>query len=273
MASIWQKLGAWSGATENLADWQLDGFAQVGGKWLVPVITNDSATGPYNSEHFEALKARVTPRGVRLGSWHNYFGEETPAQFAAKVADFVHKHDAGPVFIDAEASVQGNTKLSNIMLECRKAMPTRNLAVTTNSLNDSTVYNGRIEGVPPELWKSAIDLGIRLTPQWYNSPAYGQRSNPWTTPDLNMAWLQEHGDEDNLHEVDRPGHFAVPLSYVHCVTEVTGLEGASLEGELHDLTTAKQYGYTFGFSIYLLENMLEEDLPRLAEQANHLFLV
>ena len=66
--------------------------------------------------------------------------------------------------------------------------------------------------------------------------------------------------------------FAAHNSYIHPTIEVTGMEGADLAGELADLETAKQYGLTPGFSIYLLENCPYGDFDLLANVRGSLYL-
>jgi hypothetical protein len=283
VATRFQQLGAFVQNVENLTDDQLVRFSVAGGKWIVVLLAQLGYPDDHdpscvsNLAHIEALKARCVQFGISVGGWFNGWAggilNHTAYQDAQQVADIVHQHNLGPVCLDLEAAYQWPggivSALPPLLAGVRLRLPARSIFVSSNSPNDSFLWNGG-----PRYAGCMYRLGIRLAPQWYNSPPYGQRSNPWTTPDLTMEWLQAHGMEDNFRDPMAPGQRAVPLSFVHGTLEVTGLEGADLAGELHDLREAQaHYGYTKGFSIYTLESTPVDDFKLLAAERGHLFSV
>jgi hypothetical protein len=261
--TIWQKLGAFVATAENLGD--LAPFAAIGGAWIIPVLYGDDASGPYNLATIDALKARAGQHGIQVGCWANCWAG-VPAADALAISRIVNAHGLDPVILDCEAAYQQNPDVFPQLLKAvRVALPHASLCVSTNSLNDSLIWNGR--GLNPR--ESARRLGYRVAPQWYSSPNY---SGIWTDPLTNMAWLKEHGTEDNFHDPTYKNQRAVPLSYVHGTLEVTGLEDASLAVSLGRCSEAKRYGLTPGLSIYLLENMPDADYALLASQRGTLYL-
>lgn len=260
---------------ENLSEEHLQEFAHAGGTYIVVCLYGDDIASD-NEKQIGILKLRCQEYRVKVGIWANYFGED-PSLYAAKVAALVHKYDIGPVMLDCEAAVQGNTLMAQVSKAIRLALPTRDICVSTNSLNDSVVYNGRIEGELPISWRSFIDLGIRVSPQWYSSYADGTcpgctQGTPWADPEQNMAWLQAHGNEDNLRDMNAPGMRAVPKSYVKGTVEVTGMENSKIQTSLDSMLRAKAQGnYTFGLLTYLLENTPASDWPLIAAVRGRLY--
>jgi hypothetical protein len=264
--TVWQRLGAFVATAENLGDDALSRFGEIGGAWVVPVLYGDDASGPYNLANIDSLKHRAAMRGVTVGCWANGWAGD-PHNDAIQIAAIVGTHDLDPVIVDCEAAYQQHPDVFPWLLkDLRLALPHSNLAVSTNSLNDSLIWNGR--GLNPQ--ESARRLGYRVLPQWYSSPNY---SGAWTDPVANMAWLSgPGGTSDNLRDVTYANKRAVPLSYVHGTLEVTGLEDASLAVSLGRCTEARKYGLTAGLSVYLLENMPDTDYALLARQRGTLYL-
>lgn len=264
--SIWQQLGAYVAAGKNLSTHHLDQFAKVGGKWIVPVLYGDDADGPWNRDNIERMKADAGARGIKVGGWFNCWGGGAETD-ATNIAAIVNAHNLDPVILDLEASYQyphGNfAVLPYLMKAVRNHLPTKNLCISTNGLNDSMIWNGR------PLKESARRLGYRVSPQWYNSPNY---SGCWTDPVCNMKWLKEEGYKDNLYDPYYANKRAVALSYVHPVLEPTGVEGSTLWAELNRLAMAKTYGFTTGFQLYLLERVPDEDWPIVAARRGTLYL-
>jgi hypothetical protein len=270
MATVAQQLGAYIYTGENVSEERLRHFADVGGRWIVPVTRGDDVAGPKNLALLPWFQSVCKPLGVRVGIWANYWGEDA-AVFADAVAKIVHEHNAGPVVLDCESSVQENTKLSGVMLAIRKRLPTRFIFVSTNALNDSCTYNGRIDGVPQSEWKSARRLGIRIAPQWCYGPAY---QGCWVQPVCNFKWLKENGMRDNLHDASYKDGRAVALASVHPTIEATGMENANLAAGLEELMNAKALGLKPGFSYYVLDaDQADADMERLRGVRGTLFLV
>jgi hypothetical protein len=237
----------------NLGEDTVARFADAGGQWVAPVVYGDEVAGPWNSANLDGLRTMCGRHGVAVHGWFNYFGTD-PAVFAGDVAAIVAAKNLELAILDCEASVQGSTLMSQVALAVRQRLPKTLLGITTNSLNDSVVWNGRLDGVPQPAWKSVRRLGYRLIPQWYNAPRYGGRSNKWTCADLNMEWLKgPGGTTDNLRDESYANKRAVALSYVHGATSATGVEGADLAGELVEFAAAKKHGYTGGLIYYTLE--------------------
>jgi hypothetical protein len=276
--TIWQQLGAFISIGENLSNEHLDKFAACGGRWVVPVLYNDNAGAVWNLKNIDALRARCSTRGIRCGGWYNYFGDE-PVAYAAAVAK-IASGQPGPVIIDAEASVQypvGKPEmLAPVTLELRRALPKRSIAVSSLGPSDAFIYNGRTKAdgsfVPAPDRKSFYDLQIRLLPQWYEA-WIGTKG--WEWPEARMAWLRDHGAVDmNCMDITAPKHRGLPQAYVHGTGEVTGVEGSNLKWFLDRMTTTRAAGlHGFGISVYILENMSDEDFALLSAQRGKLFLV
>jgi hypothetical protein len=275
--SRWQQLGAFVGDANSLSYDQLKEFHTVGGRWIAVLLAqlgypydHDPAC-VHNVAKLLELKEWCTEFGVACGGWFNgWAGGElhtTAAEDAEQVRRYVQGFNLGPVILDCEAAYKEHPQeLPHLLMEVRKRIKTRSIGVSTNEPNDSLVWNGGAFGHKSSMYH----LGIRLLPQWYSSPNY---SSVWMRPDLTMKWLKEHGDEDNFLDYDAPANRAVPLSYVHGTLEVTGLEGASLATSIEQLKLSKQYGYTSGFSIYMLEAMPQGDFKYLADVRGSLFYV
>jgi hypothetical protein len=284
LAFNWQSLGAWVNDWENVKGWQLDKFAAVGGKWItVSLIELSGGAGTDNPEmqwnraNIESIKSACAQRGIVVSGWYVGWGGDA-ATNAAEVAAFHKTHALGPIILDLEGPYQLNLKVADLTLAIRQQFPvgTKPVGVTTNSLNDSQVYNGRVGSVTAPSDKSFYDLKIRVIPQWYNSPAYG---GCWTDPVCNMKTLYGPGGtgaSDNLSDPDAPGGRAVQPGWVKPVLEVTALESSTLAPELSSCVAAQVYGLGKGVSIYLLENVPDGDphgdFQSLAAYRGHLFL-
>ncbi len=274
MTTVWQQLGAFVSAGVNLREDQLASFAQSGGRWIVPVLYGDDATGPWNLANIEGLKGRADHYGVATGGWFNCWNKLSADQEAANIAAIVKEHQLKLAVLDCELAFQypvgDPSALAPLLRALRALLPSESIAVSTNSLNDSFIYNGRTL-TPPQ---SFYDLGVRVLPQWYNSPAYGQGT--WTRPDQNMQWLKANGATNgNFRDSNAPkvSYRGVPLSYVHGTLEGTGLEGADLAAALVQLRAARAFGYTYGWSYYLLENAPPGDFSLMAAERGVTFLV
>jgi hypothetical protein len=152
-------------------------------------------------------------------------------------------------------------------LRARELMPNKPIAITTNAMNASGIWNGRTL-TPP---KSMYDLGIRVYPQWYT---WMYRANGAERPDANMQWLQRNGHLDpNFADKTGAQGRGLPLSYVHGALEITGMEGSDLADQLQWTLEAKKYGYTVGFWIYTLDSMPQSDFGILNSYRNRLYYV
>ena len=277
MATRWQQLGGFVGEGFDLSYEQLEDFHRVGGRWIAVLL----AQLGYPYDHDPACTRNVAALlhikewcqqlGIACGGWFvGWAGGElnqSPAEDAEQVRRMVQGFNLGPVILNCENAYQNYPQeLPKLLYETRLRLKTRSIGVSTNSPNDSLIWNGGLLG-----HKACCHaLSIKMLPQWYSSPNY---SGPWFHPDLNMAWLKDHGMEDNFYCSVRKNHRAVAQSEVHGTLEVTGLEGSSLAISLAELNAATQYGFTKGFSVYLLESMPHEDFGRLASVAGKLFLV
>lgn len=258
MTTVWQQLGAFVATAENLSDDALDKFAGIGGKWIVPVVYGDNHSGPWNRDHLHETQLRARKRGITVGGWFNGWGGD-PNKDAQAIANISQSNGLNLVILDLEAAYQwpsGNPNLMpTLVFELRKLLPFAEIGVSTNSMTNTSIWNGRTLNIP----KSFYDLKIRVLPQWY-SWIYNQ-DNAYL-PERQMKWLRDASPQDgNFRDNNAPTtkFRGVPLSYVHGTLEVTGMENASLDDELRKLAASKKYGYTIGFSIYTLENMLESD--------------
>lgn len=267
--TIWQCLGGLVYTGANLAESTLDAFAGVGGKWIAPVVYNDDAAGPRNLELLPHLHELCAARGIRLGGWFNGTGGD-PLKDAAAIAELAGKHGLELAILDLEAAYHypdGNADLQpRLVAELRRLRPALELGVSTNGLDSSAIWNGRILEPP----RSFYDLRIRALPQCYSS--YYLRDGH-TAPDQIMKWLKANGHLDgNFADATAPNGRGVPLSYVHPTIEATGVEGSQLADELLRLELARVYGLTPGFSLYTLERVPSADWPRLAAVRGRLYL-
>jgi hypothetical protein len=232
---------------------------------VVPVLLGDDSQGPTNIAEIEQIKAKCAQAGIRCGGWFNGWGEPA-SMLAPKVAELAIKHKLQPVVLDLEASYKDANapKMPELLAECRKLMPARPIAVTSFGFFDrAMIWNGRTL-TPP---RSFYDMKVRAMPQWY--PQY----SPKYAADWCMDDLKTHGSTDgNIRDDTAPGKRGVPLPYVHGVVEATGVEGTVLADVLAQVRAAKAHGFTYGFSIYTLENVSEDDFNLLAAERGKLFL-
>lgn len=265
----WQQLGAFVANVGNLSDDKIRQFAQVGGRWIAVLGYNDVAAGD-NLAQLPALRQKLAPYGVRLGLWANYYGGD-PALYAQDTKDIVSAHSPMAFVIgDAENSYQDNTKMSYLTSELRKQFPlgTKALAISTNSPNDSVVYNGRLTGYSDPYVESFRKQNIHLLPQWYLSPLYW---GPWHLADATMSWVKDHGMQDNWEDDSYADHRAVTMAQIHGTVEPTGVEDADLPGALDLMVKAKSVGYGKGLSIYLLERTPASDFTAIGAQRGILY--
>ena len=264
----WQRLGAFVAVGPNLPDENLAAFADAGGAWICLLVYGDDKNTPGNLEFIPDLQKKLNPYKISLCGWYNYWGIDG-TQFANDVASVRSQYGLNLSILDCEAAVQGNTKMSDVALHCAGRLPKDSIGVSTNSLNDSVVYNGRMDGLAQAQWKSFRQLGIRVSPQWYSSPAY---SGCWTDPVCNMEWLSgPNGKSDNLYDAKAKNSRAVPTSYVHPTLEVTGLENADLQKSLDLCVQAQTHEFTKGISLYLLENAPLSDLSLVKQYRSRLY--
>lgn len=266
----WTQLGAFIANVKNLPDAQLDLLASVGGRWVIPVLYEDPDSAADNLARLPDLQNRCASRGIRVGCWANVRGDD-PAKYVADIKPIVVKNKLSPLVLDAEAYYQGNTKMAFLVDAFRTAFPvgTKAFAISTNSMNDSQVYNGRKGGYPAPAGESFRAKNVHVLPQWYSSPNYSGFS---THADLNMKWVDERGMEDNWEDTKYADRRAVMKTQIHGTLEVTGLENASLQTTLDECVRARKlYGLGRGISLYLLENTPASDFPLLKAQRGYLY--
>lgn len=278
MATRWQQLGGFVGAAENLSYQQLEKFRNVGGRWIVVLVDqvgyawNHDPAVVHNIARLFELQQWCEELGVALGGWFNcWAGGElhlTPADEADEIARKVKGFNLMPVVLNCEYAYKRKPQaLPQLLSEVRKRITTRSIGISTNEPNDSLIWNGGSLGYLKSCW----NLNIRMQPQWYYAPPY--MNSMWHRADQTMEWLKSYGMIDNFYDFTAPADRAVPLSYVHGTVEVTGLEGADMAASIEELKRAKQYGYTTGFQIYLLEQMPQSDFDLLASVRGILFQV
>ena len=265
MSTVWQRLGAFVYSIDNCDLNRLRHFHSIGGRWVVPVLIGDKATGPDNRAQLAQFKANCAAAGVRCGLWANGFGEPA-AELAAEVAALAKGQNLSPVILDLEAPYKRENapKMPELLAAVRKLMPTRLLGVSSYGFCDrEMIWNGRTLDPP----RSFYDMRVRFLPQWYY--VYDAKYEP----DWCMEDLRDNGATDgNIADASAPGGRGVPLPYVHGTLEVTGVEDSSLAVGLAMLRDARVYGFTYGFSIYTLESMPDADFELLAAERGKLFL-
>lgn len=273
----WMQLGAFTANIGNITEGQLDAFADAGGRWIIPVLYNDQDSAAKNLAELPQKKAWFASKGIRTGCWANVYGGD-PDQACADVKAIVSQYGLSPVVFDAEIAYQGNTKMAALAESIRKTWPvgTKAVAVSTNSPNDSVVYNGRLGAYPAPTLRSFRAKNIHLLPQWYsarNEDGSWKYVGRWTHADQTMEWVQSHGMLDNWQDLGYSDQRAIrPSTMIHGTLEVTGLENAVLQDSINECVTARQnYGLGKGVSIYLLENTPAADFVRLKAQAGYLY--
>lgn len=285
MTTVWQQLGGFVETAQNLGEDRVAAFADVGGRWVAPVLYGDQASGPWNLEHIEETKQSCARHGVAVGGWFNCWAGD-PLLDAAAIAAITLQHQLKPCVIDLEAAYQfpnGHGDMPKLVAELRRLLGRSwPIAVSTNGMNNSMIWNGRT--LSPA--RSFYALGIRVLPQWY-SWEWGDSNDPLdlqaqpvagdTRPDKNMRWLKVFGGSDfNFRDPTARvvSYRGLPLSFVHGTVEATGTEGASLADELRWVTASQAYGYTTGLSYYLLEAApnFDADMALLRAVRGKLFL-
>lgn len=258
-ATVWQQLGAFVQTGANLSDDSLKRFSEAGGRWYVPVIYGDNDSGPWNRNNFANLRTQAAKYRVKVGGWFNCFGGpiENDAQAIASIAK-----DKGInlVILDLEIAYQypnpGTSLFQPLVSRVRELLPTAEIGVSSNGVDNAKAWN---------LFRK---LKVRVLPQCYT---WMMNQDTKTSPETIMKWIKENGTTDaNLKYGKVSG---LPLSYVHPTLEVTGVEGSDLASEIQHLKASKKYGFSYGWSIYTLENTPYSDFPLLAAERGKTFLV
>lgn len=267
MTGIWQQFGGFVQVGENLSDQRMAEFHDAGGRWLVVLLYGDDASGPWNAANIETLKTRAHAHGLAVGGWFNVFGED--ADDAANAINLLaRQHNLALVMLDCEDAYQGAgaEKLPELLREVRARLATWPLGVSPKAVDDSMIWNGR--GVTPQ--RSCYYQRVRVCPQWYSGQYLKDLGHG---PEAQMQFLQaEQPGNINFADPAGPSGRSVPLSYVHPVLEATGLEGSNLVDELARVAICKRYGFTYGLSVYNMENLSAADLASLAGERGRLFL-
>lgn len=262
----WQQLGAKIYTGKNLQDTTLQHFISVGGQWVTATVYNDNDVSADNLSLIEHWRNF----GITVGAMCNGLGGD-PEQDALKIAALATEYHFELIALDLEGPYQypeGDANLMPILVKTlRGYLPNANLAVNTNGLNNSMIWNGRTVGGPKY---SFYNLKIRVEPQWYNAPIY---SGCWCDPVCNMQWLQANeATDENFHDPTQKYGRAVPLSYVHGCLEATGVENANLVTALPKVVEAKKFGFTYGISLFPLERVSADDLNTIANYRGILYL-
>jgi hypothetical protein len=270
--TIWQQLGAKIYTGANLTDTTIEAFKGVGGAWVTATIYNDTNVEDAN----RALIPEWRSKGLVVGGMFNGLGGDPHAD-AANIAALVAEYTLPIVILDLEGPYQypeGDATLMPILVQelVRRLGPVRpgfQLAVNTNGLNNSMIWNGRTL-LPVSPRQSFWRLGVRVEPQWYNAPIYEQT---WADPVYAMTWLAANQPLDsNFHDPTQQFGRAVPLSFVHGCFEFTGVEGADLATALPRAVEAQAHGFTKGISLFPLERAPASDWPILAQHRGQLYL-
>lgn len=266
MTSVWQQLGGLVYTGRDLSREQVEKFKAVGGRWVAPWLYQDDAVAGENRR----LLGLWHSWGVAVGGCMNCTGG-SPADDARNIAQLATELELAVVILDLESPYQypegDSTLMPELVRALRARLPKVELCVSTNGLNDASIWNGRTLKPP----RSFYDLGVRVSPQWYNAPRYA--GSCWADPVCNMRWLKEHGHTDpNFRDPDQRYKRGVPLSFVHPSVEPTGVEGAELAGELAHVWEARQYGFTTGLNLYALERTPDADWPLLERWRGRLWL-
>lgn len=279
MATRWQQLGAFVAEADKITDDRLRLFYRAGGRWLVVLL--DQLGYPHDHDPavvrnhllMPSFKDRCTQQGIACGAWFNGWAggplNWTAAQQAEQIEALVRRWNLGPVVLDLEAPYMfpggRPQELPRLVWEVRQRLKTRAVGVSTNSLNDSMIWNGGELGPAASLRR----LGVAVLPQTYGPPLY---TSDWMNAAPLMRWLKANGMNDNFHDPTFRGGRAVALSSVKPTLEATGMEGCDLAAELESVAAAKQYGFKFGISLYTLEGAPDSDFPLLAARRGSLFL-
>jgi hypothetical protein len=273
MITYWQGLGAFVYTGKNLGIKHLDKLKSCGSQrpWICLVIYNDEVAGDSNRFLLPGIKAWCKVRGISVFGWYNGTGGD-PYEDARAIAGLHTNLALDGIILDLEAAYhypEGDANKMPYMLSAlRKQLPTVEIGVSTNSMNSSMIYNGRV--LTPK--QSFYDLRVRCLPQWYSS-YYAK--NDSERPQAQMQWLKANGSSDFNFRDDNAkttSFRGLPLSYVHGTLEVTGLENSDLAQEISDCVAAKVYGLTPGISIYTLENTPDSDFDVLARHKGEMFL-
>lgn len=264
----WTQLGAFTARADAITDETLDAFAAAGGRYVVPLLAqlgrdpDDDVRA--NRAYFPELVNRCTTRGIRVGSWLNGWGGDPEAEAleATRIVKSLTSRLLAPAVLDLEAAYQGNTKLAQLTNAIRRSdrLPVGSvpIGVSTNSLNDSQVYNGRQGSRRAVVDHSFRTLKIAALPQWYDGEPY--RGSPWADPVQNATWIKQHGAEDNFDDPTYSDRRGLRLDQVHASVESTGIEGARLTVSLAAVLSAiVTVGIGKGLLVYLLERTPSSD--------------
>lgn len=257
MATLWQRLGAFSVEVAAISPEQIKKFAEVGGHTIIPVVFGEDYMEEPNQKHLPRLKELCAPYKIKVGGWFNCWVEDEK-ELADRITALTKKFQLSPVVLDLEYGYKDQYahKMPRLLKELRTRMPVRAMAVTSYGyLDRGMIWNGRTLDPP----QSFYALGVRYIPQWY----YRYDGRYW--PSWCMKDLKFNGPWDgNILDNEAPNRLGVPLSYVHGLLMATGVEDHSLKEGIADLYLAQHYGFTKGFFVYTLERMPEEDFKHLA---------
>lgn len=274
MATRMQQLGGFVGEIANLSYEQLEKFQRIGGRWIAPLISQVGYPPDHdpacvrNRANLLHLQDWCRQLGIACGGWFMCWALNEAAADAAEIDRYVKGYNLAPVVLNCELAYKEHpNEFPHLLYEVRKRITTRTIGASVIDFNDSMIWNGGSLGH----MACMRTLNIKPMPQWYSAPRY---ASPWFDPKQNMAWFQAHKTTGNF-KCDASKNFqAVRMSEVHGTLEVTGLEGASLLKSLTSLASAKDdRNYSYGYSIYLLENAPESDFALMETTRGQLFLV
>jgi len=257
----------------NLSTAHLDKLKSCGSQrpWIAVVIYNDDVNAVSNRQMLPGIKAWCSVRDISVFGWYNGTGQD-PYEDARQIIALHTSLNLNGIILDLEAAYQypggDANKMPYMLSAIRGRLPSVEIGVSTNGMNASMIYNGRV--LTPK--QSFYDLRVRCLPQWYS--AYYNKDGH-TAPGYQMNWLKTNGSTNENFRDDNASqcyYRGLPLSYVHGTLEVSGVEGSSLSQEISDCVAAKVYGLTPGISIYRLENTPDSDFDLLARHRNEIYL-
>jgi len=269
----WQGIGGFVYTAANLTARRLDQLKSLGSQcpWVCIVIYGDDVAGPANQSSLQAMKTLCKARGIQTWGWYNGWGGD-PYEDARNISRLHTTYQLDGIILDLEAAYQypggDANKMPFLVSSLRNILPNAQIGVSTNGMNSSMIWNGRV--LNPK--RSFYDLKIRCLPQWYSS-YYNKDAH--TQPQYQMRWLKDNGSSDfNFRDENaiKTKYRGLPLSFVHGTLEVTGLENSSLQAEIEDCVACRIYGLTPGISLYTLENMPDSDFDILARHRGVVYL-